>query len=61
VENLKFDFVEVITRDGVVIEVRDRKAGKLETTIEPDLFLYMVKKAEARAQGRPFVWPPSES
>jgi hypothetical protein len=41
----KFDFIEVITNDGVMIEVRERASGKLDSRIEPDLFEYMLKRA----------------
>jgi hypothetical protein len=42
----RFEFVEVTEPGGTtVIEVRERATGRLHTTIEPDLFAYMLEKA----------------
>jgi hypothetical protein len=44
-KDTEFDFVEVITKDGAMIEVRDTATGKLHSTIEPDLFEHMLLRA----------------
>ena len=50
----KFAFIEVVTPAGITIEVRERRTGRLVSTIGPDLFAYMLERAwkEASTEGR---------